>query len=104
MSPESYNFLTILFLKGALAPSAGDFMSYVWLLLTPVTFLFNLIFSFIVPTGGAASASGGSSGHVDARSVAEMRAGATERRQNEAGTSSGLSGARTKCNLTKNVG
>jgi hypothetical protein len=33
-------------------------MSYVWLLLTPVTFLFNLIFSFIAPAEGAASASG----------------------------------------------
>ena len=82
-------------MKGALAPSAGDIMSYVWLLLTPVTFLFNLVLSFISPRAGATSASGGG-GNVDARTVAEMRAGAAERRQNEAGTSSGSSGARPK--------
>ena len=43
----------------ALRPSTGDILSYVWLLLTPVTLLWNVVLSFF--TARTASGSGSAS-------------------------------------------
>lgn len=72
---------------GALMPSGGSLLSYIWLILTPVSFLWNLITSFFTSTPATAQDGSGGGGRNDARSIAEQRARAAEKRQAETSTS-----------------